>query len=218
MDEPLWILGYGSLIFKPPPHASEPIPGFIKGYVRRFWQSSSDHRGIPSKKGRVVTLISSEDVIKNEGIRVEVEKYNDLNDLEVQCCVYYIRPDRAQEVQEYLDIREQDGYTLHNIEFHIDPQIKTNEEIDEILNQLPVNNGLRSLNCKVYIGKLDNESFIGPEEMEKTGEIIREAKGPSGTNKEYLEKLVHSLRALGEDDYYLEELLDVASSFPTRSE
>lgn len=33
-----WLFGYGSLIFKPPPHYDWSVPGFIKGYVRRFWQ------------------------------------------------------------------------------------------------------------------------------------------------------------------------------------
>lgn len=87
----LWIFAYGSLIFRPNFPCVRREPGYIEGYERRFYQGSTDHRGVPGAPGRVATLVSS------PGAR---------------CfgVAYCVADDHTDEVLEQLDIREQGGY------------------------------------------------------------------------------------------------------------
>ncbi|THU83884.1 hypothetical protein K435DRAFT_688678, partial [Dendrothele bispora CBS 962.96] len=110
--KPYIVFGYGSLIFKPPPHVIAQVPGFLKGYVRRFAQMSHDHRGTPEHPGRVVTLIHKEDWDK-------FSASDPFPDEDVVWGVAYtIDPVYESEVRDDLDYREKDGYTLESIDVY----------------------------------------------------------------------------------------------------
>ncbi len=83
----VWLFGYGSLIYKAGFNYLEKRPAHIRGWQRRFWQGSHDHRGTPEAPGRVLTLIPAEG----------------------SACggmAYRITPARL----EALDVREKNGY------------------------------------------------------------------------------------------------------------
>lgn len=242
VDEGIWVIGYGSLIFKPPPYVCFQVCGYIEGFIRRFWQSSIDHRGTPEAPGRVVTLVSLQDLKQNDRFHndlhmfelknqpetsLELESANEPihdttykisqlqpSDLRVWGVAYYIEPENVEKVVEYLEIREQNGYTTHKVPFHILNDFDINHPI---LSQLPRNShGNLFINSSIYIGTIDNIAFIGPEAIEDTAKVIKTSVGPSGPNKEYLIRLTESVRSLDVNhktrDYYLEDLLQLVIS------
>ncbi|KAI1209105.1 ChaC-domain-containing protein [Annulohypoxylon truncatum] len=165
-----WIFGYGSLIWKPPPHYDRRVPGWVTGYVRRFWQASQDHRGTPEEPGRVVTLIE-------RSFWASLADAHDSAPEKVWGTAYRIKADKVAEVKEYLDIREINGYTIHYTPFH------------------PAD-GSASIRTLVYIGTPDNDQFTGPQDPQALAEHIYVSEGPSGLNRDYLLSLEKALDEL----------------------
>ncbi|XP_050313342.1 putative glutathione-specific gamma-glutamylcyclotransferase 2 [Anthonomus grandis grandis] len=96
----MWVFGYGSLMWKVDFPFSEKIVGYIKGYERKFYQYSTDHRGTPENPGRVVTLIPANKESRVYGI------------------AYRIPDDEVDKVIEHLDFREKGGYERCPVMFY----------------------------------------------------------------------------------------------------
>ncbi|KAK0368986.1 ChaC-like protein [Colletotrichum limetticola] len=165
-----WLYGYGSLIWKPPPHFDRRIPGWVTGYVRRFWQASQDHRGTPEAPGRVVTLIE-------RSFWEQLTDHHDSAPERVWGVAYRIKADKVAEVKDYLDIREINGYTIHYAPFY------------------PAD-GSEPIRTLVYIGTPDNDQFVGPQDPQALAAHIRQSRGPSGLNIDYLLGLEEALDGL----------------------
>lgn len=187
-----WVFGYGSLIYKPPPHTLIRVPGYITNVVRRFWQSSNDHRGTPACPGRVVTLIDY-DFYASLVERPETDPHYSPRSAKTWGVAYKIDPRHARAVKAYLDFREKNGYSEHRVVMTVHPEFRTlvNSRIKEA--PFPIT---ETVVCHVYIGKPDNEAFVGFQDPETLARHIADSRGPSGENSEYLYNLHDSLQNL----------------------
>ncbi len=92
----LWVFGYGSLVWRPAFAHRRREPARIRHWTRRFWQGSTDHRGVPGAPGRVVTLLPEADA-------------------ETWGMAYEVAPAERERVLANLDHREKGGYARHQV-------------------------------------------------------------------------------------------------------
>lgn len=96
-----WIFGYGSLIWRPNFPYVEKRMGYLRGWKRRFWQASPDHRGTEHQPGRVVTLLRASH--------------------EETCwgAAYCVAASAWESVIAQLNHRERAGYQLSRVTLHL---------------------------------------------------------------------------------------------------
>ena len=143
----MWIFGYGSLIWRPDFPFVEHRMLCLDGWSRRFWQGSTDHRGVPGAPGRVVTLVRGGTCWGK---------------------VYRLHDRDIDRVMARLDVREQGGYH------------------QQIMD-------LGDVQAVTYFAAENNPNWLGPASVDQIARTVCSAVGPSGSNMEYLERLVHSL-------------------------
>lgn len=93
----MYIFAYGSLIFRPGFPYLERRRAFVRGFQRRFWQGSPDHRGVPHLPGRVATLIPTDNASPCGG------------------CAYRVVGEQANQILAALDDREQAGFERREV-------------------------------------------------------------------------------------------------------
>lgn len=103
---------------------------------------------------------------------------------------YHIPASHAEEVHDYLDDREIDGYTVHYTPFYPTP---TSTSTDPNTPATPIT-------CMVYIGLPNNPQFLrqpARREPQDVAEVISAGYGQSGKNSEYLYLLEKALDGIG---------------------
>lgn len=171
-EQPLWIFGYGSLLWRQGFAFAEVRAATIRGYRRVFWQGSTDHRGVPGAPGRVVTLVADRDAM----------------------CVgraFRVVTGSEEETLAALDHRERGGYDRLELRAH--------------LTSTPSGKG-DSVRAVTYAATAANPNYLGPADAAAIARQVRAARGPSGSNADYVRELARSLRRLGAEDPHVFEI------------
>lgn len=192
----LWIFGYGSLVWRPEfPHAIA-CRAWIRGHVRRFWQGSTDHRGLPGRPGRVVTLVPDD----HPDLAQEAPSIPSSADPRCWGTAYQVAPSDAPAVLAGLDHRERGGYERLTLEIALEDALAPTRRVEGL----------------VYVAGPTNENYLGPAPVDAIARQIAGARGPSGANDEYVFALAAALRRMEVDDPHVFALESALSSLSER--
>lgn len=194
-DPTLWIFGYGSLIWRPDFEHARSVPGRIHGWTRRFWQGSTDHRGLPGRPGRVVTLLPADDpdVLTESKGRAGVPCWGR---------AFEVAGRDRDRVLAQLDHRERGGYERIDVTIELAGQHapqRAGKADSGSAGSDPASPASQRPGL-LYVATKENPNYLGPAPIDDLAAQIAGAVGPSGPNPEYLFELADSLRQLGAED------------------
>ena len=192
VPSPLHIFGYGSLCWKADFPFAESFVGRIAGWTRVFAQKSTDHRGTPENPGLVATLLSDEE---RRGLGLCPDDAVLLPSTCVGVC-YRVADEDVAAVLDNLDFREKGGYTRSIVEV---------ERSD---------GGGPPVRALLYTANPANPNFSAQAvtQLESSAQTIASAHGPSGANREYLERLAEWLGTVDEKDEHVARLMELVSA------
>ncbi|KAL9092916.1 MAG: hypothetical protein Q9159_000540 [Coniocarpon cinnabarinum] len=112
---------------------------------------------------------------------------------------YHIPHEFVEEVKEYLDIREINGYSIDFAAFHVPVYVRHSSQSADLSSSKSSQQDSQSISCLVYIGMPNNPQFLGPQDPDQLAAHIVRSRGPSGENKEYLYNLEEALERVRKD-------------------
>ena len=160
-----WIFGYGSLMWNPGFKFELVLKSTLMGWKRRIIQPSTDHRGTFSQPGRVATLVADDSGF-------------------CQGLIFGVRDDSFDNVKEYLDKREIDGYEMRGVD---------------------VDCKLGITRCFTYM-TIKNENCFEDLSVMRLAQQIIVAEGESGENIEYFRMLETTLRKFNFIDKHVAQI------------
>ncbi|KAF8562044.1 hypothetical protein P879_10216 [Paragonimus westermani] len=197
----LCVFGYGSLIWKPNFLYTKRSIGYITGYLRRFFQGNTLHRGTLNQPGRVATLVPTGKM-----------------DSRVWGCMYeVVGQANIEAALDQLIEREvvSGGYKFDRVLFH--PFVSENKPCNCSSTQT-VSLSKKQLNresvSEVLLHLTDPEVdlYLGDASLDAQASQIASAHGVSGANSEYVLLIAAFMRTevpieqAQKDDPYLFEL------------
>src|SRR5262245_49799162 len=114
----VWVFGYGSLIWRPAMAHVARRAGRVDGWVRRFWQASTDHRGTVVAPGRVLTLVEGEGAVWG--------------------MAYAIAGAEWPGIEAALELREQQGYARRTVEIGLAAGAQADRIVESVAGLLYV--------------------------------------------------------------------------------
>jgi len=175
-----WVFGYGSIVWKVGFEYEERVICCARGFRRRFYQGSTDHRGTVDFPGRTVTL-------------------ERCDPKEPPCwgAAYRVSAKHAKRVLDLLETREKQ-YD-ERVQIDLFDGAPWNENARRVIR-----------GALTYIATADeaNLNWLGPPAggVNESAKQIANAVGPSGPNFEYLFNLCDALRSIEVDDPHVFEL------------